>query len=529
MGQDISKSITPPPLTLHHCFVDGKIDIPRYLYYRRKLDDQIELSQSISNRLNTKRKFDEGQSPIVQCRKKRSVKRHKLLVRDDDDSLRELTPKDTLWYLLYVHTPPRNDRLRRQFRLRFRMPYDTFVSMCGDLTNHEMFDIYNKYDAVGDKASDIRLLLLGVLRYIGRAWTLDDVEEANGISRETNRRFLSLFLEYGSTILYRKWVIDPSLNKKISDQEKLFRLAGFNGCIGSSDATHVGMLSCAAWAQVLNKGYKLNMPSRTYNITVDHSRLIHGSTLGHPATWNDKTLILYDELVCGVNNGNIPDDFEFMLYERNEKGEVVEVAYKGVWFMVDNGYLNWSCTVPPVKDGTSYEVIRFSEWLESMRKDVECAFGILKGRFAILRYGIRLRSIAKCDKVWLTCCALHNMLLHIDGLNKNWGNGVPSDWEIINETNKGSPKHLSVPFAITRLNRQFTEKLNTELKLSDSIAYEDEGNRIINYNRYTVNGKRVVSKMPLSVFQNCLVENFDIRYKQNDIIWPRHIKQPQVI
>ena len=96
------------------------------------------------------------------------------------------------------------------------------------------------------------------------------------------------FLEYGSTTLYRKWVIDPSLNKKISDQEKLFRLAGFNGCIGSSDATHVGMLSCAAWAQVLNKGYKLNMPSRTYNMTVDHSRWILGSTLGHPATWNKK-------------------------------------------------------------------------------------------------------------------------------------------------------------------------------------------------------------------------------------------------
>ena len=111
MGQDISTSITPPHLTLQHCFVDGKIDIPRYLYYRRKLDDQIELSQSISNGLNIKRKFDEGQSPIVRPRKKRSVKRHKLLVRDDDDSLRELTPKDTLWYLLYVHTPSRNDRL----------------------------------------------------------------------------------------------------------------------------------------------------------------------------------------------------------------------------------------------------------------------------------------------------------------------------------------------------------------------------------------------------------------------------------
>ena len=34
------------------------------------------------------------------------------------------------------------------------------------------------------------------------------------------------------------------------------------------------------------------------------------------------------------------------------------------------------------------------------------------------------------DKVWLTCCALHNWLLDIDGLSKPWDGGVcMSDWE----------------------------------------------------------------------------------------------------
>ena len=51
------------------------------------------------------------------------------------------------------------------------------------------------------------------------------------------------------------------------------------------------------------KGFKLNIPSQTYNMTVDHSRRILGSTLGHLATWNYKTAILYDELVCGVRDG----------------------------------------------------------------------------------------------------------------------------------------------------------------------------------------------------------------------------------
>jgi len=34
------------------------------------------------------------------------------------------------------------------------------------------------------------------------------------------------------------------------------------------------------------------------------------------------------------------------------------------------------------------------------------------------------------DKIWLTCCALHNWLLDIDGLDKEWMEGMTagSDW-----------------------------------------------------------------------------------------------------
>ena len=77
-----------------------------------------------------------------------------------------------------------------------------------------------------------------------------------------------------------------------------------------------------------------------------------------------------------------------MSYEHDNNGYIVEVYYYGVWLMVDNGYLSWSCTVVPIKDGTIYKDIRFLEWLESIQKDVECTFGIVKGRFAILRYGV---------------------------------------------------------------------------------------------------------------------------------------------
>ena len=97
--------------------------------------------------------------------------------------------------------------------------------------------------------------------------------------------------------------------------ESVFASAGFNGCIKSTDGTHIGMHSCATWAGHSHTGHKLNIPSRTYNVTVTHWRQILGTTCGHPSTLNDKTIVLFDELVQGVKIGDKYSDNEFKLLE----------------------------------------------------------------------------------------------------------------------------------------------------------------------------------------------------------------------
>ena len=82
-----------------------------------------------------------------------------------------------------------------------------------------------------------------------------------------------------------------------------------------------------------------------------------------------------------------------------------------------------------------------------MRKDVECTFGILKGRWKCLKYGIRMHGVECCDKIWLTCCALHNMLLEVDGLAERWDQGAKSYWETELDTAE------TLPFALKRLDR----------------------------------------------------------------------------
>ena len=317
MGNDISTDLTPPPLKLHDCVVDGNINLAKYYYYRRRLDyrQQILNTHEISRR-KKRRRLSSNDSICKKRKVLRSVKKHLLQVRDKDGNLRSLTPEDTLWYILYVANPPISTRMLKLFRLRFRMPYSSFTELSNHILVHPIFKRWTKTDASGCEPSNMKLLLLGTLRYIGRGWTLDDICEANGISIDVNNQFLKCFIEYGSTVLYKKYVLDPAINMPVTSREWLYRKAGFNGCIGSTDATHVAMLNCPHWAQNINKGFKLSLPARTYNATVDHSRRILGSTSGHPGTWNDKTLVTFDELIVKVKKGIIPDNFEFKLYKK---------------------------------------------------------------------------------------------------------------------------------------------------------------------------------------------------------------------
>ena len=50
--------------------------------------------------------------------------------------------------------------------------------------------------------------------------------------------------------------------------------------------------------------------------------------------------------------------------------------------------------------------------------------------------------------MWLTCCALHNMLLEVDGLAKGWKGGKKSTWERISDKNASE----CTPYTITKLN-----------------------------------------------------------------------------
>jgi hypothetical protein len=71
-----------------------------------------------------------------------------------------------------------------------------------------------------------------------------------------------------------------------------FALAGFPGCIGSMDASHVCLEHVEFRLTQPHLANKLHTTARSYNIVTNHHCRILSTTEGHPATWNDKTLVV---------------------------------------------------------------------------------------------------------------------------------------------------------------------------------------------------------------------------------------------
>ena len=89
-------------------------------------------------------------------------------------------------------------------------------------------------------------------------------------------------------------------------------------------------------------------------------------------------------------------------------------TYTGLYLICDGGYHKWRVLQCPNKHSSDEGCIRFSERLESVRKDAECTFGILKKRWRILKNHILIRKKARIDNIVFTCAILHNMLIEYD-------------------------------------------------------------------------------------------------------------------
>ena len=138
-----------PVLSLRACFVDGKLVIMRYRRYSHKRRQKSESSRILTSLITKKPKTNHSGLNAEKVSNSRSVKKHKVIVRNDEGEFHEILPADTLWYRYYIENPPNNDRLHTLFRKRFRLPYDSFIGLANQCEEDELFVRWTKKDCTG--------------------------------------------------------------------------------------------------------------------------------------------------------------------------------------------------------------------------------------------------------------------------------------------------------------------------------------------------------------------------------------------
>jgi Plant transposon protein len=341
---------------------DGNIDPLKYRELRKfgdACDDEDQVADSDddhgNNRTGKKRKFLKG-------------------------SYEGYDPQAALgseWYLRYMKNPRhrQNRKHFKTFRRRFRMPFEAYLDLLKEARENDWFPNCEKCNALGQKCVPLEILILGALRYLGRGWTFDDLFESTGVSEVVHRVFFKAFVKACRIHLYPKWVKRPETSEEIEDCMSEFKEAGFDGCIGSVDVTHIILEKCHSRLKNQNTGSKDSHTTRAFQIVVNHRRQIIASTVDYPGRWNDKTVVRLDGFVNDIQRGLYLKNNKFTLLD----GEGNVKNYTGAWILVDGVYLNWSTLICPFKETISIKEQRWSRWAESMRIDVECTFGILKG------------------------------------------------------------------------------------------------------------------------------------------------------
>ena len=265
-------------MSVRQCYSNRRFKSTKYLQMRRiDLDNNF---YKLSEMLKSSRSDNDSSAPV---QKKKRAKRRILGRRTEEGDLEELPPTQSMWYHHYITCPQVNDtRFLRKFRLRFRLPYQSFLDFVDVSMEGTWFPRWMGSNCAGANASLLELLILGLLHYLGRGYTFDELEECTAISEEVHRVFFHQFIKIGSTILYEKYVITPTTKEEIAQHLPEFEISDFPGATASSDATPIIHEKCMNSLKRVHQGGKSKYATRAYNIIVNNRRRILGTTKGNP-------------------------------------------------------------------------------------------------------------------------------------------------------------------------------------------------------------------------------------------------------
>ena len=293
------------------------------------------------------------------------------------------------------------------FRSHFRVPLITIDHLTETFITNGWVEATQRCHSHHMLITRTNLFIMCSLEHLGNRRPHVQFETETNMSYTEHRNFFNMFIQRMYSIR-RDYISFPSTVQELCSTVNDYAGQYLPGACGSIDVVHVKWSRCPAGDYNKCKGRE-SFPSVAFECVTNNRRRILGIAPIQFGSRSDKHIVRLDPTVGRIRHGWYKD---VKWQYRTMEGELKTA--KGVYLICDGGYLRWKSLMCPYAG--SPETGRrgyYNSNLESIRKDVECTFGILKKRWRILDYGLQYYDMKFCEMIFNVCCELHNMLLDV--------------------------------------------------------------------------------------------------------------------
>ena len=353
----------------------------------------------------------------------------------------------------------------------------------------------------GPPPTPLALKVLGVLKVLADGM-LRASASLLGMSKTVLIRFMNRFVPWFVETFFKEEIRMPRTVEEVKKHSDIYARLGYPGCVLSHDGVHVPWGNCPYLARHRYTG-KEGFPSVVFNVCVSHAWEIFSVTDGFPGATNDKTVVRFDAGITSLREDKLFTEFQYHL-----RGSGL---MKGAYSICDGGYHRWPETICGYKYSGDLWEQRVSKRHESIRKDAEMTFGMMKQRFFILRNKILVKNEGQIDSIFKMCAILHNMILRFDKrdnlgvLDSDW---ISADLEL-DDVRIRRGAHSATPSSSTAFDdedRRTTEVPPELDELEDELEDEEES-------------------PDFHERRGALLKHFRLQYQAGALQWLKHARE----
>jgi hypothetical protein len=346
------------------------------------------------------------------------------------------------------------------FRRRFRMARPLFLRIVEALSNWSPY-FQQRLDATGRQGLSPLQKCTAAIRMLAYGTSADQLDEVLKIGESTALECLGKFAE-GIIECFGPEYLRPPTVEEVEKLVQANEARGFPGMLGSIDCMHWTWKNCPkAWRGMFTRGDK-GVPTMILEAVASQDLRIWHFFFGVAGAQNDINVLNKSPLFIEAIKGKAPR------VHFNVNGN----DYEGGYYLADKIYPEWATFVKSISRPQSEKDKLYSAKQESLRKDVECAFGVLQSRFDIVRRPARLWHREDVVNIMQACVILHNMIVEDEkelvqipiDLNENPSASIALPPEVSTSSNPNQ-KYA----ALVRRNAHLRDR-PTHVKLRDDLV-----------------------------------------------------------